>query len=155
MSLARGLVLFLDTTISDVVGGHGLREGNWAVLDTDPKRLPDAEVKVDAKGTFPEPCRVTGNLEVGEIATGAFLKSVVRARYTGTKPVSSGSVTTIKEILAQIPDIHEPYEETFDELSLCLPCDVTAAQISTRRIRAAVAGYLCTRRERAYPTRGG
>ncbi|MEJ7842542.1 MAG: hypothetical protein WKF95_12295 [Rubrobacter sp.] len=108
------------------MGAHGLREGDWAALDTQPKRLPEAEVKVDVTGTFPALCRATGNAEVCEIATGAFPISVVRAKYAGADPVPSSSVTTIKEILAQIPDLQDLYEETFDELSLCLPCDVTA-----------------------------
>ena len=126
MALSRGLVLFLDTYKSEVAGGHGLREGGWTALNAHPEKLPEAEVKVDEQGTFPELCRATQNSEVCEIATGAFPKTVVRAKYAGTDPVPSGSVTTIKEILAQIPDLHDLYEETFDELSLCLPCDVTA-----------------------------
>ncbi len=126
MALSRGLVLFLDTYKSQVAGGHGLSEGGWTALDKHPERLPEAEVKVDERGTFLELCQATQNAEVCEIATEAFPKSVVRAKYAGTDPVPPGSATTIKEIVAQIPDLHDLYEETFDELSLCLPCDVTA-----------------------------
>lgn len=53
MALSRGLVLFVDTSKSNVVGGHGLREGDWTILGTQPKKLPEAEVKVDPSGTFP------------------------------------------------------------------------------------------------------
>src|SRR5215213_9791792 len=86
-ALSRGLVLFLDIGKSSVVGGHGLREGNWSVLNTQPKKLPEAKVKVDKNGTFPELCQLTENAEVCEIATGTFPKSIVKAKYTGTHPV--------------------------------------------------------------------
>ena len=126
MALSRGLVLFLDITMPNVAGGHGLREGDWAVLDSQPQKLPEAKVKIDGNGTFPELCRVTRNAEVCEIATQAMPEAVVGARYAGTDPVPAGSETTIKEILAQIPDLHELYQETFDEWPLCLPCDAVA-----------------------------
>lgn len=126
MALSRGLVLFLDTKKSNVAGGHGLREGNWAILDSQPRKLPEAEIRVDGSGTFPELCDATGNAEVCEIATQAMPKAVVRAHYGGTDPVTPGSTVTIKEVLAQIPDLHELYQETFDKWPLCLPCDVVA-----------------------------
>ena len=69
MALSRGLVLFLDTRKSALVSGHGLKEGDWTALDKQLKKLPEAEVKVETKGTFPELCRVTENSEVCEIAT--------------------------------------------------------------------------------------
>lgn len=126
MALSRGLVMFLDQKISTIKGTHGLSEKAWDRLDTEPEKLPHAQVEVGATGTFPELCRVTENEEICEISTETFPQSVIRAKYRGTSPIPSGSVTTIKEILAQIPDLSELYEETFDEHSLCLPCDIRA-----------------------------
>lgn len=126
MALSRGLVLFLDIRKSKLIAGHGLKEEDWADLNTQPKQLPNFKVTVDANGTFPDLCRVTENAEVCDIATQAFPKAVVKARYAATHPVIAGSETTVKEILSQIPDLSELYEQTFDEHPLCLYCDVTA-----------------------------
>lgn len=98
---------------------------------------------------------MTDNAEVCEIATGAFPISVVRAQYQGTSPITSGSVTTIKEILAQIPDLQNLYEETFDELSLCLPCDVSADPNFDEETREAAAGCRYTRRAKGYRIHNG
>ncbi len=126
MALSRGLVLYLDTGKTKLVSGHGLREEDWADLNTQPKELRNFKVTVGATGTFPELCRVTENSEVCDIATQSFPKAVVRAQYAGTNPVGAGSEVTVKEVLGQIPDLSEIYEQTFDEHPLCLYCDVTA-----------------------------
>ena len=69
MSLARGLVLFLDPGLSKVASGHGLGADGWADLNTAPKAVPGLAVSVHASGTFPELARVTKRERVTEAVT--------------------------------------------------------------------------------------
>lgn len=51
--------------------------------------------------------------------------NMIPALYQGTA-VAPGTQLTIKEVLAQIPDVAEMYESTFDEFSQCLRGDALA-----------------------------
>jgi hypothetical protein len=123
MALARGSVLFLDRSTTPG-GTHGLKEEQWQDLNAQPRALPNFELTITSKGTFPALCKVSGNSEMHWIrATGT--PNMIPALYQGTA-VAQGTQLTIKEVLAQIPDVAEMYESTFEEFSHCLRGDVQA-----------------------------
>ncbi len=122
MSLARGAILFLDASKSKVVTGHGLETTEWSDLNTKPEAVPGLYITVKPTGTLPELARVTGNLERCTVRNeGAPGEVSVRSPGSDLEP---GTNMTIKEILAQIPDISELYELTFSEHSRRLRCEV-------------------------------
>lgn len=122
-ALARGTVLFLDTSKSKLEAAHGLDASGWDDFLTRPRSLPDAEVKIGSGGTFPELARITGNTEWVRIHTGES-PGVADAESPGTE-LAAEMKLTIKEILGQIPDIASLYEKTFGEHSRRLRAEIS------------------------------
>jgi hypothetical protein len=123
VALARGAVLFLDTSKSKLAATHGLDASGWDDLLTRPHRLPEAEVKIGSGGTFPELARVVGNTEWVRVHTGQS-PGVADAQSPGTGLAAEAKLT-IKEILGQIPDVAALYERTFGEHSRRLRAEIS------------------------------
>lgn len=115
VALARGAVLFLDTAKSKLEAAHGLDASGWDDILTQPYTLPDAEVRIGAKGTFAELARVAGNIERVRVQA-ENSPGVANAQSPGSG-LTPDVTLTLKEILGQIPDIVALYERTFSEHS--------------------------------------
>lgn len=122
LALARGAVLFLDPTKSQLRAAHGLDASIWEDLLTDPRSLPDAEVKIGFSGTFPELARITGNMERVRVPTQQS-PGVADAESPGTSLATDAKLTT-KDILGQIPEVAVLYERTFGEHSRRLRAEI-------------------------------
>lgn len=128
-ALARGAVLFLDTSKSKLEAAHGLDASGWDDLLTRPRMLPEAEVKIGSGGTFPELAHVVGNTERVRVHTGQS-PGVADAQSPGTGLADEAKLT-IKEILGQIPDSAALYERTFDEHSRRLRAEISYTGMTT------------------------
>ena len=122
-ALARGTVLFLDTSKSKLEAAHGLDTSGWGDLLARPRTLPGAEVRIGGRGTFPELARVVGNTERVRIHTGES-PGVADAQSSGTGLAAEAKLT-IKGILGQIPDVAALYERTFGEHSRRLRAEIS------------------------------
>ena len=63
LALARGAVIFLDQTKFQLESAHGLDASGWVDVLSKPRKLPEATVRIENGGTFPELARVTDNME--------------------------------------------------------------------------------------------
>ncbi|MDP9485504.1 MAG: hypothetical protein M3Q49_06890 [Actinomycetota bacterium] len=125
MALARGLVLFLDPGLSKVAAGHGLGADGWADLNAQPDAIPDLAVAVHANGTFPEFARVTKNADRTRIPA-EDNPFEIAVESPGPSPLPAGTSVTVREIVAQIPDVRGVYERTFGEHGGRVRCEVLA-----------------------------
>ncbi len=122
MALARGAILFLDSSKSKVVSDHGLDGSGWEDLNAKPETVPELSLEVRQEGTFPELARVSGNSETCMVRNEG-MPGEVSVRSPGPE-LAPGTRITIKEALAQIPDVAELYERTFGEHPRRLRCEV-------------------------------
>lgn len=106
LSLARALILFLDTKKSKVAGSHGLGADGWADLNTESEKVPGLPMTVHASGTLPELWRVTNNADRTRIPA-EDNPFEIDVTSKGTNPAPVGAGLTIKEALGQIPDLRE------------------------------------------------
>jgi hypothetical protein len=107
VSLSRGLVLFLTRELRDtaLAQSHGLSVTDWqSVLKADRPDLGELRVTVNASGTFVDLLTATEN------------RSLLRAGSSGVNhksaegPVTPGTVLTLGELLAGLPDVIDQFQ---------------------------------------------
>jgi hypothetical protein len=120
MSLSRAAILFLKpgTREESLEQGHGLTAHNWKqTLSGGIKSVPDLQLKV-AAGTFTELANATHAID-RVVVHAAPYPNTIAVKTTSKTDLSAGWSMTLRDLLGRIPELHNIYEETFDEFPYC------------------------------------
>jgi hypothetical protein len=120
MALSRAAILFFSPTTREATlrEGHGLSAINWTqTLSPGIRHVPDVQLRVSA-GTFTELADATQNTDRTAVYTVPIPKTVV-VRTVAPNPMRVGWSMTLRELLGRIPELHNVYEEVFEEYAYC------------------------------------
>jgi hypothetical protein len=107
IALSRGLILFLDPTMSEdtLPGAHGLESVGWKhVLAKGPGHIGELEVQV-TKGTFNELLRATQNRERAVVQVGGSSVLSWPGRWTRALRAARVGTFTYFDQLSRLPDL--------------------------------------------------
>lgn len=120
MALSRAAILFLKPGAKEegLSQGHGLTAHNWQQsLAGGIKNVPDLQLKV-ATGTFTELADATHAVDRVVINVAPY-PSTTAIRTASKAGMATGWSITLRELLGRIPELHNIYEETFEEHAYC------------------------------------
>jgi hypothetical protein len=118
VALSRALILFLQPAAKEenLSQSHGLTVHMWQqTLASGIRHVPDLQVKV-TEGTFSELANATKGTDRTKVRRTTYPSTVVLVREGA---LETGWAFAFKDLLARIPDLHNLYEETFDEFASC------------------------------------
>lgn len=120
MALSRAAILFFRPTAREATlsEGHGLSAINWTqTLSPGIRHVPDVQLRVSA-GTFTELADATRTTDRTVVYTIPIPKTVV-VRAVAPNPMRVGWSMTLRELLGRIPELHNVYEEVFEDYAYC------------------------------------
>jgi hypothetical protein len=124
MALSRAAILFFEPGAREenLQQGHGLAVHSWQqTLAAGIKAVPDLVLK-PAKGTFVELADSTRRIDRATVfmAPHPNVMSIRQANEGVNGALPRGWSVTLRDLLGRIPDLHDLYEETFQEHAPCL-----------------------------------
>jgi hypothetical protein len=120
VALTRALILFLQPTAKEenLSQSHGLNAQGWQqTLASGIRHVPDLQIEVTG-GTFSELANATKRTDRTQVYKAPY-PSTVTVTKVENDPMDVGWSFTVRELLARIPDLHNLYEEAFDEFAAC------------------------------------
>lgn len=120
MSLSRAAILFFRPAAreANLQPSHGLTVVNWQqTLAGGIRNIPDLRMNV-AEGTFRELAEATSRVDRVAVNVAPYPNTMaIRTASPGAMP--AGWSISLRDLLGRIPELHNIYEETFEEHAYC------------------------------------